>query len=333
MKILMFDADASVRDVFAVALSDQTIEYIDAPVSDEVLTAHTDTEIISLFTTSAFTPAQIDTLPQLKLIVARSTGVDHIALAHAKEKGITVCNVPKYGAHTVAEFTFALMLSLSRHIFDGVCQVKEDGNFDTSTLEGFDLFGKTLGVLGTGAIGRNVVAIARGFGMRVLMFDKFPNTALDTDDTKYVPLDDLLAKSDIITLHVPSTPENVHLIGEGQFAKMKKGVFIINTARGDLIDTSALLGGLESGVVAGAGLDVLEGERALHDEMDLVHGDKSINDFKMVIENHVLQRHPKVLITPHVAFFSREAYHEILSTSADNIVKFISGIPQNVVTS
>ena len=333
MKILVFDADATVRDVFAASLPNQAIEYIDTCVSDEVLAVHADTEIISLFTTSTLTAAQIDTLPQLKLIVARSTGVDHIALAHAKEKGVVVSNVPKYGAHTVAEFTFALMLSLSRHIFDGVCQVKEDGNFDTSALEGFDLFGKTLGVLGTGAIGRNVVAVARGFGMRVLMFDKFPNTALETDDTKYVALDDLLAQSDIITLHVPSTPENAHMLSVEQFTKMKKGVFLINTARGDLIDTNALLEALENGIVAGAGLDVLEGERALHDEMNLVRGNQSINDFKMVIENHVLQRHPKVLITPHVAFFSREAYHEILSTSVADITQFIAGTPQNVVMS
>jgi D-lactate dehydrogenase len=331
MKILVFDADVSVRDVFATGLSDQTIEYIDAPVSDEALATHADAEILSLFTTSALTAEQIDALPQLKLIVARSTGVDHIALAHAKEKGITVCNVPKYGAHTVAEFSFALILSLSRHIFDGVCQVKEDGNFDTSALEGFDLFGKTLGIVGTGAIGRNVVAIARGFGMRVLMFDKFPNAALAGDNATYVSLDELLAQSDIITLHVPSTPDNLHIIGSEQFVKMKKGVFIINTARGDLIDTNALLEALESGVVAGAGLDVLEGERALHDEMDLVRGNQSINDFKMVIENHVLQRHPKVLITPHVAFFSREAYHEILSTSVADITQFIAGTPQNIV--
>jgi D-lactate dehydrogenase len=216
-------------------------------------------------------------------------------------------------------------------LFDAAYQVREKGNFNTAELEGFDLFGKTLGVLGTGAIGRNVVSIARGFGMRVLMFDTFPNAELESESVKYVPLDDLLASADIVTLHVPYVPENRHLINSEKIAKMKKGAFIVNTARGELIDTEALLGALKEGRIAGAGLDVLEEERALKDEMELVKGMESIHLLKAIIHDHMLIGMPRVIVTPHIAFFSREAYREIIQTSVQNISSFIDGKTVNLV--
>lgn len=331
MKIVVFDSDATVRSLFDTALAGQSIVHVEGPITAETLTANADADIVSVFVSSALSRVQLDALPQLKMISARSTGVDHIDIAYAKEKGIVVSNVPKYGAHTVAEFTFALMLDLSRRLFDAAYQVRKEGRFDTAALEGFDLYGKTLGVLGTGAIGKHVVSIARGFGMNVLMFDKFPNSSLEEGTAKYAPMDEVLAQSDILTLHVPFVPENQHLINKEAIAKMKRGAYIVNTARGELIDTEALLDGLKSGQIAGAGLDVLEEERALKDEMELVKGVESIHLLKAVIRDHMLIDMPRVVVTPHIAFFSKEAYLEILQTSAQNISAFLSGSPVNTV--
>ena len=332
MKILVFDADETVRATFSAALGGHDIVYVDGPVSPEALAAHSDSEVVSLFVPSSFQKEHFAALPHLKCIAARSTGVDNVDLVAAREHGVIVCNVPSYGARTVAEFTFALLLALSRRLPEAANQVRQEGNFETRALEGFDLFGKTIGVIGTGAIGKNVVKIAQGFGMHVLMFDKFPAAGLESSDARYVALDELLAQSDIITLHVPLVPENMHLLGRDAFAKMKRGAYIINTARGELIDTEALLDALKSGAVQGAALDVLEGERALKDEIELVKGTESIHVLKDIIRNHALIDVPRVLVTPHIAFFSKEAYGEILSTSVNNIQHVAAGTPTNAVT-
>ncbi|MDO8552802.1 MAG: NAD(P)-dependent oxidoreductase [bacterium] len=333
MKILVFSVDEEVRSILGPALTEHTVVYIDDIVSAKALAEHSDADAVSIFTTSEFKKAQIDALPKLKCISTRSTGVDHIDVAYAKEKGITVCNVPRYGAVTVAEFTFALMLTLSRRIFEAFHQVREEGSFKTASLEGFNLFGKTLGVVGTGSIGRNVVRIAKGFGLNVLMFDPRQDKSLESEQSKYVSFDELLAGSDIVTLHVPYTKENHYLLNKEAFAKIKRGAFVINTARGELIDTEALLDALKSGQVAGAGLDVLEEERVLKDEIELVKGIESMNELKILIRDHALIDMPRVVITPHIAFFSREAYHEILEVTASNITSFAAGKATNVVTS
>ncbi len=330
MKILVFEADAAVRAIFGKLICGHEVVYFDNHVSWGALALHKDAEIISMFVASSFSKEDINALPVLKLIAARSTGVDHIDVAYAREKGIEVRNVPHYGAHTVAEFTFALLLSLSRRIPEAAHQVREEGDFRTAALEGFDLFGKTLGIIGTGAIGRNVAAIALGLGMEVRMHDRNPDKELESAHARYVSLDELLASSDIITLHVPASVENKHMLGKAEFAKMKHGAYIINTARGDLIDPEALLESLKSGAVAGAGIDVLAEERVLKDEMELVKGVESIHALKSLIRDHILVDMPRVIVTPHIAFFSREAYHEILTTTAENITAFVEGIPKNV---
>ena len=321
MQILAFDADATVRSVFDVALSGHEIIYFDTPIRMESLAANPNADIVSIFVSSKLTKEHIDALPRLSCIIARSTGIDHIDTAYAKEKGIEVKNVAKYGAHTVAEFTFALLLTLTRRIFDAFRQVREEGNFKTGQLEGFDLYGKTIGVVGTGAIGRNVVSIARGFGMQVRMFDLYPDQTLEGADAHYVALNELLAQSDIVSLHVPYTKENHHLLSAEQFMLMKDGVIIVNTARGELIDTDALLSAIVGKKVAGAGLDVLEEERTLKDEIELVKGLESIHSLKTLIRDHALIDMPRVIITPHIAFFSKEAYQEILAVSAKNILE------------
>ena len=333
MKILIFSSDDATRKIFAPVLKDHTVVYLDGIVSADALAKNPDANVVSLFTSSEFKKEQIDALPNLKCIATRSTGFDHIDIAYAKQKGIVVCNVPRYGAHTVAEFAFALILTLSRRIFEAFHQVREEGSFKPSALEGFNLFGKTLGVVGTGNIGCHVVGIAKGFGMKVLMFDHHPDKTLEDENSKFVSFDELLAGSDIVTLHVPYTKENHYILNKDAFAKMKRGAYVINTARGELIDTGALLDALKSGQVAGAGLDVLEEERVLKDEIELVKGIESIHDLKILIQDHALIDMPRVVITPHIAFFSREAYHEILEVTAANIANFAAGKPTNVVTS
>lgn len=330
MRIAVFDADEACREEFG-ALSEHQVTFIEGPATAEALREHADAEIVSIFVSSTFLRESIDLLPNLKCIIARSTGVDHIDIAYAAKKGIVVSNVPRYGSHTVAEFTFALILTLSRRIFDAALQIREEGSFKTEKLEGFDLFGKTIGIIGTGAIGRNVAQIAHGFGMHVLMNDTYPDHSLEGEKTKYVELPELFAKSDIVSLHVPYMPESHHLLNAAAFTQMKRGALVINTARGELIDTDALLEALKSGAVAGAALDVLEGERGLKDEMELVRGSESIQDLKALLRNHMLIDMPQVLITPHVAFFSKEAYCEILATSVANLKAFAARTPQNIV--
>lgn len=332
MNIAVFDTDSSVRDIFSSVLQGHNLVFIDGPMNKENVAKCADCEVASIFVSSGCAREWMDAMPKLKLIAARSTGIDHIDTACAKEKGISIANVPRYGQHTVAEFAFALILALSRRICDASKQVREKGLFSTAGFEGFDLFGKTMGVLGTGAIGRSVVQIARGFGMRVLMMDKFPDAKLEDEHTKYVPLEQLYAESDIISVHVPFFPENYHLVGRDAFSKMKKGVLLINTARGDLVDTEALIDALKDGTVAGAGLDVLEGERALKDEIGLLKDTTSSDELKRDVRNHMLMEMPQVIITPHIAFYSREAYHEILSVSAENVKNFAEGKPSNVVS-
>ena len=186
MKILVFDANAEARSAYIEGLPNENLVFFDEPVSIDILKKHEDAEIISLFVTSVLGSDMIDASPNLKCIIARSTGVDHIDRVYASKRKIIVCNVPSYGARTVAEFTFALLLSLSRRTIDAANRTKHTKNFATEGLEGFDLFGKTLGVIGTGAIGKNVVALATAFGMHVRMFDIFPNQTLESDSAHYV---------------------------------------------------------------------------------------------------------------------------------------------------
>lgn len=331
MNILIFDSDEVVRELFDASLPGHAITYFEGHVTPEILAAHPETEAVSLFVSSALPRESIDLLPALKLIVARSTGFDHIDTAYAASKGVAVVTVPHYGGHTVAEFAFALLLSVSRRIPEAIEHVRAARNFSTRGLEGFDLFGKTLGIIGTGNIGRNVATIAAGFGMETRLFDLFPDRSIETERSRYVSFDELLALSDVITLHTPYTPANRHLLNADAFGKMKRGAVIINTARGELVDTAALLAALKSGQVAGAGLDVLEGERDFKDEAAREKDKDSLDALRTLSDDEMLITMPQVVITPHVAFSTREAYREILSTSIANIRSFQDGAPQNAL--
>lgn len=296
-------------------------------LSDEHLPKEIDFEAISVFVDSAVTKNVVEKFSNLKFIAARSTGYDNIDREALKAKGIVLSTVPSYGENTVAEMAFGLLLSLSRKIYEGFDRIRESGNWDVGGLQGFDLRGKTIGVVGTGRIGKHSIMIAKGFGMNVVGYDAYPNESMAKElDFKYLSLDELLTVSDVVTLHVPFLPETDHLMNKERIAKMKKGAVLINTSRGAVVETSALVEALKSGHLGGAGLDVLEEEGVVKDEMDfLVSGKSEGHDWKTIIANHVLIDMPNVVITPHNAFNTKEAIERILDTTVDNIAGYLKG--------
>ena len=292
-----------------------------------------DFEIISVFINSRITEKVLSHFPNLKFITTRSTGFDHIDLEACKKHNITVSYVPGYGDNTVAEFTFGLLLNLTRKIYQALDQIKESESFALSGLRGVDIKGKTIGVVGTGRIGREVIKIAKGFSMNVIAYDPYPNEAFQKEiGFEYVSFEDLLKNSNIVTLHCPYTPQTHHLINKGNIGMMKQGAYIINTARGGLIETEALIEVLNNGTISGAGIDAIEEEGAIKKELHFLeepHEDKE--KLKTILYDHMLMRMPNVLMTPHNAFNSQEALERILNTTLENIKAFKEGTPANLV--
>jgi len=330
-KIVFFDTEKWEEDYVKNGLLEFDAIITSEKLDTTTVSKYSDAEIISCFIYSTLTKDILEKLPNLKFIATRSMGYDHIDLDYCKEKNIKVSNVPVYGAHTVAEHTFALILAISRKIVPSVEQARK-GDFSSTGLEGFDLNGKTLGVIGTGNIGTNVCEIGLSFGMKILAFSRTQNQELTAKGVKYVSLDEVLANSDIISLHLPHTKETEHLINLSNLNKIKKGAILINTARGALVETAAIAVGLEKGILAAAGLDVLEEEAHLREEKEFLSEEYLKNvDIKTALINHVLLTRDDVVITPHNAFNSKEAVEEIMEVSVANIKSFESGIPQNLV--
>ena len=288
-------------------------------------------EILSIFIYSKITKEHLRQLPKLRLIATRSTGFDHIDLKACKGKDIKVANVPHYGENTVAEHTFALILSLSRNIHKAFIRTTHV-DFSLEGLQGFDLKGKTLGIIGTGRIGLHVIRMAKGFGMKILAYDVKEDSFLsEVLDFEYVPLNTLLTSSDIISLHCPYNEKTHHLISRERIKLIKKGALLINTARGGLVDTHALTEALDSGILGGAGLDVLEQEEMIKEEKELLSKNYPEAKLRLLVQNHILLHRENVVITPHMAFNSREAFDRILETTLSNIESFVRGTPQNLV--
>lgn len=325
MKIAFFQIEDWEIEHIKEQLAGHELFFSKEKLSPESLPEQRDFDIVSVFVGSKIDHAVLATLPNLKLVTTRSTGFDHIDLPMAQSMNIATGYVPGYGDNTVAEFAFGLILALSRKIYESVDRLRETGVYSYVGLRGFDLQGKTLGVMGTGRIGQHVVRIAKGFGMNVIAYDAFPKPELATELAfEYVGLDDLLGRSDIITLHVPYLPSTHHLINLGNLGKIKKGALLINTARGAVVETDALVKGLSEGIFGGAGLDVLEEEGVLADEKTLVlYGHPEEHNLKTVLENHVLIDMPNVLVTPHNAFNTQEALQRILDTDICNIQEFV----------
>jgi D-lactate dehydrogenase len=288
-------------------------------------------DVLSVFIHSRVGTDVFDRLANLRLVAARSTGYDHIDAAACRERGISVCNVPHYGEHTVAEHTFGLILALSRKIHHAYLRTSRL-DFRLEGLRGFDLRGKTLGVVGTGNIGIRVIQIARGFGLRVVAFDAREQPLLaEVLGFEYVPLDHLLETADVVSLHVPLLPETRHLIDRAALARMKPGALLINTARGGVVDSTALIEALDTGHLGGAGLDVLEGEEMIGEEARLLADGAPTDQVRTVLQDYNLLRREDVIVTPHLAFYSQEAQERILATTVDNIRAFRAGRPVNVV--
>lgn len=292
-----------------------------------------DSEALCVFVNHPVTVAELGKYPKLKLIATRSTGYDHIDLAEAKKRGIAIASVPSYGVNTVAEFAFALLLALSRHVPEAHEQVTETGSFSQTGLTGFDLQGKTIGVVGCGHIGLHSIKIANGFGMKVLVFDTHRDEELAQKlNFTYATMEELLGQSDVITLHVPYNEHTHHLINKQNISLIKKGAYLINTARGAVVETEALVEALQKEIIAGAGLDVLEEEGDMADELKLLTGPHpKEEELKIVLENHYLIKHPRVIITPHIAFDTNEAIRRILDTTIENITAFMSSAPKNIL--
>jgi D-lactate dehydrogenase len=288
-------------------------------------------EALSVFIHSQVTSEILEALPNLKFIATRSTGFDHIDLDACLKRGLVVSNVPSYGENTVAEHTIALLLMMSRKVHQSVLQVRS-GRVDLAELTGFDLQGKTIGVIGAGHIGLQVIRIARGFGMRVLAYDVRSEPFLaDLLGFTYTTMDQLLAESDIVTLHCPLTEKTHHLLGRAQISRMKRGALLINTSRGGLLDTDALVGALESGRLSGAGLDVLEGEELIKEEQQLLQQPLDVERLRTAVRNRVLLSREDVVFTPHNAFNSREALVRILEVTLANLEAFRAGQPVHKV--
>ncbi len=252
-----------------------------------------------------------------RLLALRSAGFNHVDVAEAERLGMTIARVPAYSPYAVAEHAVGLMLTLNRKFHRAYARVREQ-NFALDGLMGFDMHAKTAGVIGTGKIGEAVSSILRGFGCRVLAFDPSKNPVCEAMGVQYVSLTDLYAESDIISLHCPLTPATRHLINAAALAAMKPGVMLINTSRGAVIDTQALIASLKAGHLGSVGLDVYE------EEGDLFFQDLSLE----VIHDDVFVRlltFPNVLITAHQGFFTREACEAIARTTIENVSAFDRG--------
>jgi len=332
MKVVFFETGHDDIVKFRGKLAGFDLDFVDVPLNLDTIDKAKDADVIVVFIYSTVNKEVLDLLPNLKFINTMSTGFDHIDIGECKKRSILVSNVPSYGEITVAEHTFALLLSLSRRMVESYARVKS-GYFSPEGLTGFDLSGKTIGVVGVGAIGKNVIKIAKGFGMNVLGYKRTPDPKLEQElGFKITDLDTLLSSSDIVSIHLPYSQETHHLIDEEKFAIMKEGAIILNTARGAIIDTQAMLSSLGKGKLAGIGLDVCEGEPVLREEAELLSRQFNNEQMLYVLEEHMLLSHKNVIITPHNAFNSREALHIIHDTTIENIKKFTSNASQNLVS-
>ena len=255
----------------------------------------------------------------IRLVALRCAGFNNVDLAAAKELGITVVRVPAYSPYAVAEHAVGLILMLNRRLYRAYNRVRDD-NFALNGLLGFDLHGKTVGIVGTGKIGQCFAQIMKGFGCRLLAYDVYPNQACIDLGVSYVDLPDLFAQSDVISLHCPLLPATYHLINDETIQHMKPGVMLINTSRGALMDTKAVIEGIKSGQIGYLGTDVYE------EEEDLFFEDLS----GTIIQDdtfQLLQSFSNVVITAHQAFFTQEALGNIADTTLSNISTFAKGEP------
>jgi D-lactate dehydrogenase len=323
MKIAVFSARQYDQAFLNAANADVShrLDFFEAALNENTVQLAQGYDAVCVFPNDDLNASVIQALAtaQVKLIALRCSGYNNVDLQAAKAHGIQVVRVPAYSPYAVAEHTVALMLTLNRKLHHAFNRVRE-GNFELNGLMGFDMHGKTIGIIGTGRIGTVTAHILRGFGCHILAYDPTPNEVCKELGVSYIDLHRLLQQSDIITLHCPLTPQTHHLIDQKALKQMKTGIMLINTSRGAVIDTQAVIQGLKSGKIGYLGLDVYE------EEADLFFQDLS----SQVIQDDVFARlltFPNVIITGHQAFFTKDALHNIAKTTLQNITLIEQGKP------
>jgi D-lactate dehydrogenase len=330
MKVIFFEMADTDKSAIATLAGNSSVLCESAALTRENARAFPDAEIVSTALDSSLVVEVMDEFAHLKLIATRSTGFDHIDLDYCRKRGVGVCNVPVYGDSTVAEHAFALLLALSRNVVDSV-EATRRGDFSLSTQRGFELHDKTIGIIGAGHIGLRAIEIARGFGMKVLAYDLYPRPErAEALGFRYAGLEEIYAAADVLSLHVPETPETDGMISDHEFARMKDGVVLINTARGDLVNVTALIRALSSGKVGAAGLDVLPREALIRHESAIFRkGAATPAGLPEAFADHALLRFPNVIVTPHNAYNTKEALQRIITTTVENIAAFMVGRTSN----
>ncbi|MHA3771273.1 NAD(P)-dependent oxidoreductase [Verrucomicrobiota bacterium sgz303538] len=310
-----------------------------------------DAEIVSPEVGYPIDTGFLDSHPALRLLATRSATVEHIDVVECTKRGITVCHVPHYSSRVIAEHTFALILALARRLREAI-EANRTASFSYESVRALQLHGKTLGVIGTGRIGMRVLQLARAFGMKRIAYDIEPRQELPRRlHYRYVSLFELLRRADIVSLHASLTDSSYHMLNRDTLSNCRRGVMIINTAHGALIETEALIEAIDSGLVGGVGLDVLEDERVLRKQSSRIIRDQIVEHLKassetpgaclqcsgrteevrtLVRDEELLSR-SNVIFTPHVAFNTPEAMDCINRTTVENIMAYLAGSPVNVV--
>lgn len=327
MRIILFSNQTYDRDSFLAAnhVHGFELHFQQAQLREDTVALAMGFEVVCPFVNDDLSRPVLEHLAAggTKLIALRSAGYNHVDLAAAHALGLAVVRVPAYSPHAVAEHGVGLVLALCRHLHRAYNRTRE-GDFSLHGLTGFDLHGRTVGVIGSGQIGEVFARIMSGFGCHILAYDPYPNRAIEALGGRFVELDELLAQSDIISLHCPLNEATQHLINARSLARMKRGAMLINTGRGALVDTPALIEALKSGQLGYLGLDVYE------EEADIFFADRS----DQPLQDDVLARlltFPNVIITAHQAFLTREALAGIAQTTLSNIAAWQAGTPVNLV--
>jgi D-lactate dehydrogenase len=329
MRVAVFSTRPYDRTFLAQANARRRHEllFLEARLDAGTAAAADGAQAVCAFVNDRLDAAALDRLHQagVRMVALRCAGFNNVDLAHAAQLGIGVGRVPEYSPHAVAEHTVALVLTLNRKIHRAHARVRE-GNFALDGLLGFDLHGRTVGVVGTGKIGECFLRIMAGFGCTLLAHDPVANPACQALGVRYVPLDELLRESDVVSLHCPLTPKTHHLIDGAALARMKRGAMLVNTSRGAVVDTRAVIGALKSGALGSLGIDVYE------EEADLFFRDLSAE----VIRDDVFARlltFPNVVVTGHQGFFTGDALAAIAATTLANLDAFEArGTPEHPVT-
>ena len=326
MKMLMFDFRDSEKEFFnRNDFPDFDITFIKEPLNEmSQLTPeqYEETDVISVFISSTVSEEVIKKFKNLRVVATRSTGYNHIDVKHCSQNNIAVFNVEEYGQTSVAQFTLTLILALVRNLFPAYLDIQKN-YVNHPDYEGRNLNNMTIGIIGCGAIGGAVAKLANCLGMQVLVHT-FAKRADINSFVEYVSLDELLENSDIVSLHVPYSTENYHMIGEKEFSKMKDGVYFVNTARGELIDIVALYENLLSGKIKGAALDVLECEYLALAPENIIDKKQEVstNCVASALITQKLLGMPNVIITPHIAYNTQESINTLLDTTFNNIRDF-----------